>query len=101
LRSWTVWVVAASPLLGVASAALGGRLTWPRALGAAVGAGIVTTGGALAGGLLIAGPRDTMTNMTGRPTALDYVWMLAWAAVYALVVGGAATGVLRAAGWHR
>jgi hypothetical protein len=41
-----------------------------------------------------------MLDLTGRPTALDYVWMLAWAAAYALVLGGVATAVLRATGWR-
>ena len=94
--------VAASPLLGVAAVALGGRLTWPRALSAAVAAGLAVAALALwRGGLMIGGPRTALSDASGRPGRGDYAWMLGWAAAYALLVGAVATALLRAAGWRR
>jgi hypothetical protein len=102
LRSWTFWLVLASPLLGLAGVSLVGRLTSPRALGAAVAAGLVAEAVALwRGGLMIGGPRTVMTGLVDRLSRVDYAWMLGWAAAYALVIGAIAMGLLRAAGWRR
>ena len=100
MRSWAFWAVVASPLLGVAAVALGGRLTWPRALGAAVAVTVVVAGLALwQRGLMIGGPRSA-TSSTGRPDAVDLAWMLAWSAAYGLALGAVATALLRASRRH-
>ena len=100
MRSWAFWVVAASPLLGVAAVALGGRPTWPRALGAAVAATVVVAGLVLwQCGLMIGGPRSAISP-AGRPDAVDFAWMLVWSAAYGLALGAVATALLRASRRH-
>ncbi len=93
---WTPWLELVSPLIGVAAAALLGRLSWTRGLAAAATAGIVAMSISLwRGGLLVAGPRAIVGTVAGRPNAGDYAWMLAWAALYGLIVGAIAIGCIR------
>lgn len=102
MGSWTLWLVLAAPLLGVAVVAWRRQFTWTQALAAAIAAGLLAMAVSLwRAGLQVHLTGSQVAHSAGRPSAVDYAVALGYAAVYAAVLGAGAVGILRALGWPR